>query len=172
MSDALYGESPDAGQRERTMAGRGPAPKTARARGRDTATRQMVKSDGKIGGFDLPDANGFLPPISGTPQIEWHPATVKWWEAFRRSPQAVQMVTEPDWAFLLDTAMMHHMMWVTGNFDRAAEVRIRSEKFGATVLDRMRLKMDIEIPEDYPVGKTNGANVTSMAERRKRVASA
>ena len=152
---------------------RGPAPKGTRARSRDNNTRQLVKSDGKIGGFDLPDANGFLPPISGVPQIEWHPATIKWWNAWRESPQAVQMVTEPDWAFLLDTAMMHHMMWVTGNFDRAAEVRIRAEKFGATVLDRMRLKMDIEVPEEYPIGKANaGANVTSLADRRKRVASA
>jgi hypothetical protein len=145
------------------MAGRGPAPKTSRSRARDVDTRELVKTDGKLGGFDLPED-------ALDPGEDWHPMTVRWWEAWRASPQGVRMVTEVDWYFLLDTALMHHTMWAKGKWEFAAEVRLRAAKFGATPEDRLRLKLEVEVPEDvYPVGTPKGgANVTRMDDHRSR----
>lgn len=147
------------------MAGRGPAGKQTRSRGRDTPTRDMVTSDGKVGGFPLPE--GVLPKGQ-----EWHAMTQRWWEHWRASPQGVRMMTEPDWDFLLDTALLHHEMWSSGRWDFAAEVRLRAAKFGATPEDRMRLKLEIEVPETRPVGSAgNGGTVTRIDAARDRWAS-
>lgn len=150
------------------MAGRGPAPKGKRSRDRDAAVRESIKSDGKLGGFDLPD--GIPDPQSKDGLVlDWHPQTREWWEAWRRSPQGTRMMTEPDWHFLLDTALMHHAMWANGRWDFAAEVRLRAAKFGATPEDRIRLKYEIEIPEAFPAGdRGNEDNVTQIETRRDR----
>jgi hypothetical protein len=144
------------------MAGRGPAPKGKRARDRDTPVRDMVKSDGKLGGWPLPD--------DALKEGEsWHPRTVKWWDAWRESPQAQRMVTEVDWETLLECALMHHEMWTKRHFLLANEVRLRTAKFGATPEDRARLKLEIEVPEHYEAGHTpgDGENVTPI-DRRDR----
>lgn len=126
-------------------------------------TRQSVKSDGTLGGFDLPE--GVLGPDE-----TWHPMTVRWWEAWRRSPQAVSMMTDPDWYFLLDTALVHHNMWSNQRWEFANEVRMRVGQFGATPAARKALQLEIEVPEQYPVGKTaKPENVSDLDERRKRI---
>lgn len=153
------------------MAGRGPAPKEQRSRARDTPVRETVKSDGRLGGFPLP--NDVLPFDEETGEREeWHRQTQRWWENWRRSPQGVRMMTAPDWDYLLDTAILHHQMWQTGgrNSERAAEIRIRVASFGATPADRLRMRMEIEVPEEFPVGSSG--NVSSMdSARRKRLTS-
>ena len=162
------------------MAGRGPAPKPDAIR-RNRTQRELIKYDEVVRGFDLPDAHEVLPPLRKKvdgewrqePQYEWHPMTLKMWDAWRTSPQAVQMMTEVDWAYLLDTALMHHSMWVTGSFDTAAEVRQRMSMFGATPSDRARLRMEVEVPkEKYPVGESGTTHgVASIDDqRRKRLA--
>jgi len=151
------------------VAGNGLAPKASRSRARDTPVRDTVKSDGRLGGWELPkDALG-VDPKTGL-MIEWHERTVAWWEAWRASPQGTRMVTEVDWHFLLDTALMHHTMWANGRWEFSAEVRLRAAKFGATPEDRARLKFEIEVPEQYPAGNAgNNQNVTDMQGRRKRL---
>lgn len=162
------------------MAGRGPAPQKNRSRQRDTAVRDVIKSDGKIGGFPLPDdVLPYLParlqpdPENPTEREQWNPQTVRWWENWRESPQATRMATAVDWDFLLDTALMHHVTWESGgrNSERLAEIRVRVAKFGATLEDRMRLKQEIEIPEEYSVGneKQGDAVVTDLNARRTRL---
>lgn len=150
------------------MAGNGPAPKGSRSRARDNDVRDLVKSDGKLGGYDLPD--DVLPFDKDSGAIEdWHPATVRWWNNWRASPQGVKMMTLPDWDFLLDAALIHHNMWKNGRWEFASEVRLRVAKFGATPEDRARLKIDIEVPSDYPVGdRGNGVNVTRIDANRDR----
>lgn len=163
------------------MAGNGPAPKASRSRSRDTPSREVIKSDGRIGGFPLP--NDVLPRVEkkdedpdyweGEAQREeWHPQTVRWWQNWRESPQAVKMLTAPDWDYLLDTALLHHQMWMSGgkNSERAAEIRLRVATFGATVADRLRLRLEIEVPEEYSVGNAKNSNVTSIDDRRSRLA--
>lgn len=78
---------------------------------------------------------------------EWHVRTQAWWATWRRSPQA-QTFTTTDWDFLIDTALMHHTMWSKGRWEFASELRLRAAKFGATPEDRLRLRMQVEIPGD------------------------
>lgn len=165
----------------RVMAGRGPAPKAnAVRRNKENKTREFVKYDGVLRGFELPDAKDVLPPLyekqadgsySPVAQTAWHPMTLKMWESWRSSPMAAAMLTEVDWMYLLDTMLMHHTMWVKGSFDTAAEVRQRLAKFGATNEDRLRLRMEVEVPEKYPVGPEGGSKPVSSFDsaRRKRL---
>jgi hypothetical protein len=72
--------------------------------------------------------------------VKWHPRTRSWWATWADSPQA-DAFTATDWSFLLDTALMHHVMWSKSQWTLAAEVRLRVAKFGATPEDRARLRM-------------------------------
>jgi hypothetical protein len=168
-------------ERNKIMAGNGPPPSGRQPKGKKEIKRETVKSDGKMGGFPLPKSvlgkvrEPVIDEVTGVesfPDVEWHPMTVKWWEAWRRSPQSVKMVTEVDWYYLLETALMHHSMWTTKRFELAAEVRMRVSKFGATPEDRARLRIDIEIPGANSVGVPHGADanvVDIKASRRAKM---
>lgn len=152
------------------MAGRGPTKDSRAIRRNKEPDKQLIKSDGKLRGFPLPD--GMLEDKYGEPE-DWHPATRMWWDSWRSSPQAAAMLSEPDWFALLDTALIHHNMWKNGRWEFASEVRLRVAKFGATPEDRIRLKQEIEVPETSPVGSASSKaqNVTSLTARRDRLAS-
>lgn len=149
------------------MRGRRPAETHTRARN-DKETIKLV-SDGRQRGFALPQLR-----IDGRVKA-WHPETVKWWNSWRKSPQAVRMMTEPDWRYLLVTARIHHEFWSTGDMAIASELRLREQKFGATPEDRSRLRVEIGTGLPSPEqAKTAPAaaksNVADMdAERRARV---
>ena len=164
------------------MAGAGPAPKRdAARRNKQPEFTKLVAGDAPMG-WDLPD--DVLPQIvrDGVPQVDrkgkpireqWHPQTKRWWEHWRTSPQASRMLSQPDWDFLLDTALMHHIMWSKARWEFAAELRLRAAKFGATPEDRMRLRSEIAVPDEYPIGDAadrGGASVTDIRSRRKRIA--
>lgn len=149
------------------MPGRGPAPSGARSRERDNPRTIKLISDGKSRGMALPrnaltDKQGKVEP--------WHKETVKWWNHWRRSPQAIRMMTQPDWDFLLDTALMHHEMWRTRKFELAGEIRLRVQQFGATPEARARLRLEVAVPTgDDPVEQlaaTGTDNVSSMNAAR------
>ena len=118
---------------EKTVAGRGPAPKSERSRPNDTARRQAeftkVSEDGVVRGPHLPD-------------FDWHARTVEWYATWQRSPMA-QTFIAADWDFLIDTAMLHTEMW-NGNPGLAAEIRLRVGKLAGTPEDRLRLRMQVE----------------------------
>ncbi|MFE4857372.1 hypothetical protein [Streptomyces sp. NPDC056670] len=119
---------------------------------------QRVELDDKVRGPELPE--GVLPD-----QESWHLRTVQWWETWRRSPQA-QTFIATDWDFLLDTALLHHVMWTKGRWEFASEVRLRAAKYGATPEDRMRLKLKIETPSDKPAPPESPR---STSDRRKNL---
>lgn len=152
------------------MAGRGPAPKESRQRADKTVKRESLRND-EVLGPELPDP--VYLPVYYKEHAEddvprWHPLTVRWWENWRRSPQAVKLLTDPDWDFLLDTAVAHHVSWCTGKFDMLGELRIRVAKYGATPEDRLRLKVEIEDPrEKFPAGNGAGNNVTPIDQARR-----
>lgn len=127
------------------MAGRGPAPKdpaTRRRRNADPVPTQALTSDDELRGPDLPS--------DALPEGEtWHSRTLAWWNTWRRSPQA-QTFTATDWDFLIDTALMHHTMWLRGRWEFASELRLRAGKFGATPEDRMRLRLQVDAPDAKP----------------------
>ncbi len=126
------------------MAGRGPAPKdpaTRRRRNKPSVLTTVVTPDDELRGPDLPEG------------MEWHERTQAWWETWRRSAQA-QAMTDTDWSFLLDTALMHDAMWSKGQWTLAAEVRLRVAKFGATPEDRARLRIQVDQPvRSKPAGE-------------------
>lgn len=144
------------------MAGKGTVPSGQRSRARDQKESTKLVAGGRMQGIALP--KNMLPDAE-----EWHPMTKKWWNAWRKSPQASRMLSEPDWYFLLDTALLHHIMWQKGRWEFAAEVRLRVGKFGATPEDRLRLKQEIEVPETMPVGSGSGGTVTDLDSRRDRL---
>jgi len=144
------------------MAGRGFAPKATRSRARDTKRRDAemhrVEDDDELRGPLLPE--GVLPDDE-----DWHPRTRQWWDTWRASAQA-QVFIDTDWDFLLDTALLHHVMWTKGRWEFASEVRLRAAKYGATPEDRMRLKLQIDTPADKPaVAETP----RSTSDRRKNL---
>lgn len=84
------------------------------------------------------------------------------------------MLTQPDWDFLLDTALMHHWMWTRGNFELAAEVRQRVQQFGATPEARQRLRVDVTVDRPTPTESEVeddevATNVSSIDSRRQRI---
>jgi hypothetical protein len=174
---ALAGHLPT-GKGNSIMAGKGAPPSGNTPRGKKEIKRETVKSDGKLGGWPLPKGalgqvrEPVVDEVTGVesfPDVEWHPMTIKWWDAWRRSPQSVKMITEVDWHYLLETALMHHQMWVTKRFELAAEIRMRVSKFGATPEDRARLRMDIDIPQANSVGNATGTatNVVDIQQSRR-----
>lgn len=139
------------------MAGRGPAPKAARARKRDEPEVAVLVDEGVLHGPELPE--GVLPDGAA-----WHPQTQALWDALRRNPLLAE---EPDlgWQFLIDTALMHHTMWEKGRWEFASEVRLRVAKYGATPEDRLRLKVKITTPGDKPPAE---ASTPASATARRR----
>jgi hypothetical protein len=97
--------------------------------------------------------------------------TKKMWHDIRRSPQANLIHSAIEWDYLLDTALMHHMMWTTGRFDQSGEVRMRLAKFGITPEDQLRLRIEIEDPSGAEEGTEPGVptNVTSLQAQRERL---
>lgn len=137
------------------MPGHGPPPKdpSQRIRRNKPATPALtVEPDDEIRGPELPE--GF----------DWPPATVAWWELWRRSPQA-QSFVDTDWSFLLDTAVLHADYWL-GDRSVAAELRLRAAKFGATPEDRMRLKLSIGTP---PAKSQPKAPTAASKDRKSRL---
>ena len=131
------------------MSGKGPAPKPASERRRrnvDPVQTVVVQADGALRGPDLP---------TGYP---WHSQTYRWWDTWRRSPQA-STFTSTDWDFLIDTALLHTSYWNGDNV--GAELRLRVAKFGATPEDRMRLRLQID-------GEAEGAKSTKTLTEQRR----
>jgi len=157
------------------MGQRGPKPAETHTRARNDKKAVALVSDGKQRGIALPQLR------VGGKVVAWHPRTVAWWNAWRKSPQALRMMTEPDWQYLLVTARVHHEFWTSGRWELAAELRLREKEFGATPEARARL--GVEIGVQMPAGSedttTRGgattstsdpANVTQIdPERRRRV---
>lgn len=146
------------------MAGQGPAPKPAERRARSNAdpvgTRSLML---------VREAAPNLPSLGvdkdGGEQ-EWHPRTVEWWDTWKRSVLAKDF-TASDWSFLVDTALMHHLMWAKGQWTLAAEVRLRVAKFGATPEDRARLRITFADADekDERRGRTAGGEVSARGRR-------
>jgi hypothetical protein len=79
------------------------------------------------------------------------------------------MADEPflSWLYLIDTAVLHHLMWQHGRWQHAAEIRLRAAKFAVTPEDRQRLRVPVTQPgRQEPSGSDA---VTNMASRGARL---
>ena len=136
------------------MPGPGALPKAERSRSRDTAVRDAatnkLAADGVVRGPELPEG-------------DWHPRTVAWWQTWRESAQA-QVMTPTDWDALAETALLHTALW-NGDTKVAGELRLRVAKYGATLEDRLRLRMSV----DVDVEQVAAAAPILKQDRRKRL---
>lgn len=82
----------------------------------------------------------------------WPNQTRKWWNMWCRSPLCVDN-TEEDWAELLDTALIHALVWspalygTPSWFKATAQLRQRTANYGVTPLDRQRLRIQFVFAE-------------------------
>lgn len=78
--------------------------------------------------------------------------TKKWWDMWCRSPLTSDF-TEEDWSELMDTAVLHAFFWTEYNigtpawFKASAQLRQRTANYGATPLDRQRLRIQFVFAE-------------------------
>lgn len=142
------------------MAGLGPQPKDPRKRARvnsdpiPTTTLRFVKADQPA-----------LPPG------QWPERTQVWWRVWGESAQA-DLFTATDWDFLMDTALLHAALW-DGNVSVAPELRLRVAKFGATMEDRARLRIQFAQADEADAKRPAGSSaVERYADLRVLPASA
>jgi hypothetical protein len=88
-------------------------------------------------------------PIKDAPKLGRRPgggaylsATREWWETWQRSPQASQFV-ETDWLTLRMLAPLVDSYYRDPVSSKLAEIRQAHAKLGATVADRMQLRLRI-----------------------------
>jgi hypothetical protein len=133
------------------MPGRGPTPKPAarKARRNTDARPQTLLRFEQARQPRLPTV---MP--TGSP---WPPETRAWWRMWARSPQA-EHFSSTDWAFLLDTAVLHGRFWAGDMASTAGELRLRVSKFGATPEDRMRLRMSFAAADEADARRATPAD--------------
>lgn len=136
------------------MAGRGPAPKPNGRRARRNAdpTPETILRFEEAEQPPLPDSQ------------PWPYETIDWWKRWGDSPQAEHFAVT-DWDFLLDTAVLHARLWGNGDHSVLPELRLRVAKFGATMEDRARLRMQFAEADEADSRRQKKA-VKSARERR------
>lgn len=141
------------------MAGRGPAPKDPRRRARRNAdsTPTTVLRHERASAPSLPP--------KGPAGLSWPAATKRWWSTWKASPQA-EHFGSTDWSFLLDTAALHARFW-HGDVAVAPELRLRVAKFGATMEDRARLRMQFAAADEADEKRARRSKPTEPASRQK-----
>ena len=97
--------------------------------------------------------------------FDWHPQTREWWKMWAKSELA-QDFTDAEWHFLADTARLHHEFW-SGQLQYAAELRMRSAKFGVTPEDRVRLRIQVLTAVEAQ-DKVTAAHSTAVPASRDR----
>lgn len=152
------------------MAGRGPAPKDPSKRVRrnaDPAASTILRFE-EAEQPALPDftVQVELDGALVSQEFQWPAITRDWWAMWRDSPQA-EHFGSTDWAFLLDTAILHAAVWGKGDMKSLPELRLRVAKFGATPEDRARLRMQFADADaaDSKRSSTGG----SARERRGQI---
>lgn len=148
---------------------RGPLPKDPRRR----AGRAAAKADNP--NVELVFEAGEAPELPKTTidedghlvALHWSPLTVKWWESWRDSPQS-KIFSKSDWQSLLTTAFIAQKFYTTMDVKYASELRMRETAFGATPLDRLKLRMawleteDKEAKRPAPAPKPTHQDYTGL----------
>lgn len=129
------------------MAGVGPPPKDPgkRARRNKDPQAQTILRFERADAPDLPDFR-INAGDDGLVEFVWPERTREWWATWQASPQA-EHFSSTDWEELLTTALVHAKVW-TGDLSAAPELRLRVAKFGATMEDRARLRMQFAAADE------------------------
>ncbi|WGH92104.1 hypothetical protein QDX21_07110 [Auritidibacter ignavus] len=139
------------------MAGRGPSPKPSDRKVRRNKDHTATHVIEFIPGVqpDLPEG-----------VIDWPEQTREWWRMWAESPLS-ESFTQSDWLFLLDTALLHGMLW-SGDMSVMPELRIRVAKFGATPEDRARLRIQFADADDKDQRRGSSTSSSSAKTSRER----
>ena len=151
------------------MAGNGPAPKDPNRRARRNAAPNALRVV-IAAPTEQPDLPSFdvVVKIDGemvTTEFVWPERTREWWRMWGESPLSDDF-TQTDWDFLLDTAVLHQALWHYGDMSVIAELRLRVAKFGATLEDRARLKMQFAEADKAEAKRPPVAPKTPAADPR------
>lgn len=144
------------------MAGRGPIPKDpsklaghgARKRREGAMTILPTRP------YEQPALPEAMP--DGRP---WPEPTLAWWRNWASDPLATDF-QGPDWAFLMDTALLHAALWGDGDTRVAGELRLRLSKMGVTPEDRARLRITYA-SADAAEERAEQSGATARARRRQ-----
>lgn len=151
------------------MAGRGVAPSErpaghGAAKAREASTEKVDATRAKQPGLpqfkvSWVDEDG----ITRSANFAWPAQTRTWWKMWADSKLS-EKFTSTDWSELLDTARLHAAYW-RGDLKVAAELRLRTAKFGATPDDRARLGIQFVFAD--PDVKPLAAKVSTGARARR-----
>lgn len=139
-----------------------PKPVDRRARRNRDVVPARVFAVEPVEPYELPDD---LLPFGEV----WHPATLRWWRRWCESPLAADLPAV-DWSELEATAVLHHQYMVKRSFTLAGELRLRMQLFGATPLDRARLRYQVASADDVEDKVARGRSAVSGEAARERYA--
>ena len=150
------------------MGERGPLGKDERTRKRDNVARDQLVITGEILGPELPN--------DLTPDGGWHPAVVRWWDAFRTSPMAQRVQSDVQWETLAGAMLLYEDYLTVGYKGRAmrmTEFRSFFTAYFITPGDLRRNGLEIvDLSDESDNAEThnpNGTVSTSFVERRNRI---
>jgi hypothetical protein len=144
-----------------------PKPRNARAR-RNADTAQRIELEFEPGEApDLPTTG--IDEDGNLTECKWSPLTVAWWQAWKDSPQA-SVFSASDWNSLLSTAFVADMFFRTRKATYAAELRMREAAFGATPIDRLRLRMAWHEDKERGIRASEAEEKAKQKEARDRYA--
>lgn len=113
--------------------------------------------------FDVDPTKPYELPMDLLPgDEEWHPATLRWWQRWCESPLAAEL-PEVDWSELEACAVLHHEYMKKRSFTLASELRLRMAAFGATPVDRARLRYQVAVADEKDAARS--APATSVRQR-------
>jgi len=118
---------------------------------------------------ELPDVRQVMVKNGDVQIVPIEDRTRDWWEAVSTMPHC-RLWTKSDWAFALDTAMVHASS-VYGSVTAASELRQREKILGTTLDARRDLRIRYSEGEfsNQPATTTAPAPVAHIADRRARL---
>lgn len=140
---------------------RGPAPKPQDRRARRNKDPIPVRT------FEIVPAEPYALPRDLLPHGEdWHPATVRWWNRWCRSPLATEL-PEVDWSELEVVAVLHHQFMKRRSVMVASEMRQRMSSFGATPIDRARLRYQVASADEKEAAAKKSAATPEQSGKKR-----
>lgn len=136
------------------MAGRGPAPKTDSRRARRNSRPDLTVIE------ITPTTAPSLPDT-----MAWCDETLAWWQSWVDSELA-DTFTATMWSYLMDTAILHHLLWSTGDTSVLPELRIREANFAATPADAARLRIQFATAANLEQNTNRRVERQSARDRR------
>lgn len=129
-----------------------------RRRNKPTHDTTTLQDDGKVRGPELSELTG---------REDWPEAVRVWYSTWRSAPQA-QQFEQTDWLRLAMLAPIVEAHFRRPSAAALGEIRMNEERLGATVVDRMRARLQIE--RDDSADDKPDAPVLRIADARDDVA--